>query len=208
LVISVGARSFISFPPVYAGPSADRGRPGDQFVQAFIAFTDSGFHATLQHAVPILDGLKNRDYLQARSTFILLESQRIKRNVTRRTFELEGLDDTVRRWSSVEYAMKPVLGTVGVPMNVALDAPILNVVAFDLHGQPAWAEPLHEQIGIDVRPEEQVTRGSEFPGNRDLLASWFGDDLGRSHDWLLSAGRLRQYRVAKRQCVSWSGRSS
>src|SRR4029078_7329902 len=96
-----------------------------------------------------------------------IERQRIERHVAGRAVELEGLDDALRRGIAVEHAVEAVLAAILVPLDEAPRPAVADVVANDRRGQPAWPDPLGEELGIGVRAVDELTRGGELAGHVD-----------------------------------------
>src|SRR5215469_12278591 len=82
----------------------------------------------------------------------------------------------------MEQATEGVVAAVGVPLLVAPGAAIPQVEAVDGHGQRARREPLHEQVRIGVRAEEEIARRVELPGDHDLWRVRLGDEVRAGHD--------------------------
>ncbi len=103
-----------------------------------------------------------------------------------RALELEGPDDAVRGRRAVVDAAERVLVAVGVPVDEAPHAAVAGLVPVDGRGQPARAEPLHEQLRIGVGAEEELARRVELPGDHDLRHSGFGGDPRLAHGAFLA----------------------
>jgi hypothetical protein len=124
--------------------------------------------------------------LDRRPAVVLLERQRIERHVPGRSLELERLDHPVRRRRPVEHAMEAVLVALVVPVDVPPAAAIADVVLVDDHLVLAGTQPLLDQLGVRVRPKDQVARRVELAGDVDERDPGVRGDLRRGHHRLLS----------------------
>src|SRR5918995_4552424 len=106
--------------------------------------------------------------------------------MARSAFELEGLHDAIRRRRAVENTVKPVLDAIAVPMDEAPRTSVTGLEVVNDHCEIAWAEPLHEQLRVDVGAIEEITWRGKLPRDQDLMTPWLGDDLCLTHDAFLS----------------------
>jgi hypothetical protein len=89
----------------------------------------------------------------------------------------------------MEHAVEPVLVPVLIAVDVAPRAAIAGVVALDDHRQSTWSEPLHQQLRVDMRAEDDVPRRIELAPEIDERESGFRGDRGRSHGSIPSCVR-------------------
>src|SRR5256712_13403362 len=108
--------------------SAVRDKLGEQVVEALVALAHTAGHARIAHRVAGLDRLEHRVGADRGLAVLLLERNRVHRDVAGRTLELEGLHDGVPRWRPVEDAVEPPRVARVVGVDVPPGAAVTEVV--------------------------------------------------------------------------------
>src|SRR6478752_7586906 len=158
---------------------------GGQLLQAGVALDDAGLHPAGDHAIPGFDG----DHVGV-------------------SLELERLDGEVVLPHHVEHAAEAVLAALPVLVDVAVAAAAGEVPVLDVHLVTVRSQPLPDQLGLGVRPEQGGDWGVELAldvDERHALGCGDGDRV--RHDGSFLSGSDRASSASRlRNCCSWISR--
>src|SRR5206468_4661651 len=91
---------------------------------------------------------------------------------------------------AVEDAVEAVLGAVLLDVDVPPRSTLDGIPAVDPHLEPAGTQPLSQQLRIDVRAIDEITRRVELAADVDERDVLRGSDREFGHGILLQSCRL------------------
>lgn len=131
------------------------------------------------------------------ATAQVLEGQTLERHALGHALEGERLHDQLGGSDLVEAAVEAVL-IVAADVQVAVRATGPAVPVIDAHREVAWSEPVHDQLGVGVGPEDLGRRCVELPAMR-TRGTWASASMVVSWWWMVLMGCL-QWRVGRVRC--------
>src|SRR5437763_80024 len=164
-------------------PHTARGLAGEQFVQALVALAHAVLHAAGDERVAGFKGVDQRGRRESGATVAeVLEDAAFEGHAVGKAFEREGLHDHLRRAHLVEAAVEAELVAV-TGVHVAVGTAGAAVPRVDAHLVAAGPEPLRDELGVGVGPED-------LPGRRvELAGDAHEGDLRVDGDLGLAGGR-------------------
>src|SRR5215469_13745042 len=126
---------------------------GEHPLEPGVSLVDAGLHAASQPGIPGFEAVDERLRAQPGPAVAeILDPQRLERNALRLSLEGEGLHDTVRAdlvKAAVERVLDLTIHRCKPPAAAGAGIPVLDPGA-----QGVRANPLTEQLGIGVGPEQ------------------------------------------------------
>src|SRR5262245_7934147 len=117
---------------------------------------------------------------------MLLERQRVERDVAGRALELEGLGHPVRSLVAVEHAVEAP-GVLAVLVDEPPAAARAGVPRVDHHLVLARPHPLHEELRVRIGLEYEIPRRVELAAHIDERDALGGADPGLRHRSILQS---------------------
>src|SRR4051794_4688369 len=150
---------------------------GEHLLELRVALVDPDLHAALEPRVPALETVHEGLRAQPGAPVAeVLEPHRLQCHTVRVALVGERLHDAVRPdlvKAAAERVFFPVARGHKPPTAAGARVPLL-----DARLQGARADPLREQLGIGVRPEQLLGRARELTGDADDRHVRVGLDLG------------------------------